>query len=181
MGARLAAGQLERLHCRGDLVLGETKLGTELVVGGPGGVSAAEPATIDAGRVERRTEHTETADGLLTTWAVNVLAPYVLTALLQRPDRLVYLSSGMHLGGDPSLQDVQWTRRRWNGAGAYSDSKLHDVLLALAVARLRGRPDPGFVDVAKLLPIAYGVASVLLVMGVVLIVGDLVVPLHVPA
>ena len=48
-------------------------------------------------------------------------------------------------------------------------------------ARLRGRPDPGFVDVARLLPIAYGVASVLLVMGVVLIVGDLVVPLHVPA
>ncbi len=45
-------------------------------------------------------------------------------------------------------------------------------------ARLRGRPDPGYVDVAKLLPIAYGVASLLLIMGVVLIVGDLVVPLH---
>jgi membrane-associated protease RseP (regulator of RpoE activity) len=45
-------------------------------------------------------------------------------------------------------------------------------------ARLRGRPDPGYVDVAKLLPIAYVVASCLLVMGVVLIVGDLVVPLH---
>ncbi|HEY0950071.1 M50 family metallopeptidase [Nocardioides sp.] len=45
-------------------------------------------------------------------------------------------------------------------------------------ARLRGRPDPGYVDVAKLLPVAYAVASVLLVMGVVLIVGDLVVPLH---
>ena len=43
-------------------------------------------------------------------------------------------------------------------------------------ARLRGRPDPGYVDVAKLLPIAYGVAACLLVMGVVLIVGDLVVP-----
>ena len=47
------------------------------------------------------------------------------------------------------------------------------------VARLRGRPDPGYVDVAKLLPIAYAVAVVMLVMGVVLIVGDLVVPLHV--
>lgn len=45
-------------------------------------------------------------------------------------------------------------------------------------ARLRGRPDPGYVDVAKLLPVAYVVASVLLVFGVVLIVGDLVVPLH---
>ena len=46
------------------------------------------------------------------------------------------------------------------------------------VARVRGRPDPGYVDAAKLLPIAYVVASALLVMGVVLIVGDLVVPLH---
>lgn len=45
-------------------------------------------------------------------------------------------------------------------------------------ARLWGRPDPGYVDVAKLLPIAYCVAASLLVMGVVLIVGDLVVPLH---
>ena len=47
-------------------------------------------------------------------------------------------------------------------------------------ARLRGRPDPGYVDVARLLPIAYVVGMSLLVMGVVLIVGDLVVPLHVP-
>ena len=46
------------------------------------------------------------------------------------------------------------------------------------LARLRGRPDPGYVDVAKLLPIAYAVAACMLVMGVVLIVGDLVVPLH---
>jgi membrane-associated protease RseP (regulator of RpoE activity) len=46
------------------------------------------------------------------------------------------------------------------------------------LARLRRRPDPGYVDAAKLLPLAYVVASFLLVMGVVLIVGDLVVPLH---
>ena len=50
--------------------------------------------------------------------------------------------------------------------------------LRRGVARLRGRPDPGYVDVAKLLPVAYVVASAILVMGVVLIVGDLVVPLH---
>ena len=46
-------------------------------------------------------------------------------------------------------------------------------------ARLRRRPDPGYVDVARLLPVAYVVASALLVMGVVLIVGDLVVPIDV--
>jgi membrane-associated protease RseP (regulator of RpoE activity) len=45
-------------------------------------------------------------------------------------------------------------------------------------ARLRGRPDPGYVDAARLLPVAYVVASAMLVMGVVLIVGDLVVPVH---
>jgi membrane-associated protease RseP (regulator of RpoE activity) len=46
------------------------------------------------------------------------------------------------------------------------------------LARVFGRPDPGYVDVAKLLPVAYAVAACLLVMGVVLIVGDLVVPVH---
>ncbi|WP_028472044.1 M50 family metallopeptidase [Nocardioides alkalitolerans] len=44
-------------------------------------------------------------------------------------------------------------------------------------ARLRRRPDPGYVDVARLLPIAYVMGVLMLVMGVVLIVGDLVVPL----
>jgi membrane-associated protease RseP (regulator of RpoE activity) len=48
------------------------------------------------------------------------------------------------------------------------------------VARLRRRPDPGYVDAAKLLPVAYVVASILLVMGVVLIVGDLVAPVASP-
>jgi NAD(P)-dependent dehydrogenase (short-subunit alcohol dehydrogenase family) len=75
------------------------------------------------------------ADGLSQLWAVNVLAPYVLTALMHKPGRLVYLSSGMHTGGDPSLDDPQWSGRRWNGSQAYSDTKLHDVLLAFGVAR----------------------------------------------
>jgi NAD(P)-dependent dehydrogenase (short-subunit alcohol dehydrogenase family) len=83
----------------------------------------------------RELRRVETVDGLSQLWAVNVLAPYVLTALMQRPGRLVYLSSGMHTGGDPSLDDPQWSGRRWNGSQAYSDTKLHDVLLALGVAR----------------------------------------------
>lgn len=76
-----------------------------------------------------------TADGLSLLWAVNVLAPYVMTALVERPDRLVYLTSGLHSGGSPSLDDPQWADRRWNSGQAYSDSKLHDVLLAFGVAR----------------------------------------------
>jgi NAD(P)-dependent dehydrogenase (short-subunit alcohol dehydrogenase family) len=77
----------------------------------------------------------QTADGLSHVFAVNVLAPYLLTALITRPQRLVYLSSGLHTGGDTALDDPQWERRRWNGAQAYSDSKLDDILLAFAVAR----------------------------------------------
>ena len=61
--------------------------------------------------------------------------------------------------------------------GGHIASALWEALRR-GLARLRGRPDPGYVDAAKLLPVAYVVASAMLVMGVVLIVGDLVVPLH---
>jgi NAD(P)-dependent dehydrogenase (short-subunit alcohol dehydrogenase family) len=83
----------------------------------------------------REGSRVETVDGLSQLWAVNVLAPYVLTALMHRPDRLVYLSSGMHTGGGSSLDDLQWAKRRWNGSQAYADTKLQDVLLAFGVAR----------------------------------------------
>ncbi len=83
----------------------------------------------------REPRRVETVDGLSQLWAVNVLAPYVLTALMHRPDRLVYLSSGLHTGGTAKLDDLQWSGRRWNGSQAYSDTKLHDVLLAFGVAR----------------------------------------------
>ena len=55
-------------------------------------------------------DRSETEDGLAAVFAVNVLAPYLLTALMTRPDRLVYLSSGMHTGGDPSLRRPQLAR-----------------------------------------------------------------------
>ncbi len=89
----------------------------------------------NAGLGYREPRRVETADGLSQLWAVNVLAPYVLTALMHKSDRLIYLSSGMHLGGDPSLEDPQWSRRHWNGSQAYSETKLHDVLLTFGVAR----------------------------------------------
>ena len=72
---------------------------------------------IDARRVA-------TAEGHARTLAVNVLAPYVLTATIDRPSRLVYMASGMHRDGDASLRDIDWTARRWSGVQAYSDSKL---------------------------------------------------------
>jgi membrane-associated protease RseP (regulator of RpoE activity) len=45
-------------------------------------------------------------------------------------------------------------------------------------AKLLGRPDPGYVDVAKLLPIAYVAASVIVVMGVLLVIADIVNPIR---
>lgn len=76
-----------------------------------------------------------TEDGLPHVLAVNTLAPYILTALIRRPRRLMYLSSGLHQSGDASLNDLLWEKRRWQGQQAYADTKLHDVLLAFAVAR----------------------------------------------
>lgn len=89
----------------------------------------------NAGVGYREVRRIETADGLPHVFAVNTLAPYILTALIGRPKRLIYLSSGLHQSGDASLNDLAWKERPWRGQQAYSDTKLHDVLLALAVAR----------------------------------------------
>jgi NAD(P)-dependent dehydrogenase (short-subunit alcohol dehydrogenase family) len=89
----------------------------------------------NAGVGYREAHRIETVDGLAHVFAINVLAPYLLTALMTRPARLVYLSSGMARGGDGHLADPQWTARRWNGSQAYSDSKLFDMMLAFGVAR----------------------------------------------
>jgi NAD(P)-dependent dehydrogenase (short-subunit alcohol dehydrogenase family) len=91
-----------------------------------------------------------TAEGHAKTLAVNTLASYMLTARIDRPDRLIYLSSGMHYAGAGSLRDIDWTARRWNAAQAYSESKLQVTALALTVARvwpdvLSNAVDPGWV------------------------------------
>jgi NAD(P)-dependent dehydrogenase (short-subunit alcohol dehydrogenase family) len=104
----------------------------------------------NAGIGYREPRRIETEDGLEHVFAINFLAPYLLTALIARPRRLVYLSSGLHRSGSPSLDDLQWERRRWNGSQAYSDSKLFDVVLAFAVARrwpgvLSNAVEPGWV------------------------------------
>ncbi len=75
---------------------------------------------------------------------VNTLAPYILTCLIAKPKRLIYLSSGMHLGGNPDLSNLK------TGRVSYSDSKLHDLILAKAVARkwpevYSNAVDPGWV------------------------------------
>jgi NAD(P)-dependent dehydrogenase (short-subunit alcohol dehydrogenase family) len=78
---------------------------------------------------------------------VNIVAPYLLTALLTAPRRLVYLSSSSHYGGHPKTGGIDWVGQR---PGAYDDSKLFVTTLMAAVARLRpdmrsNAVDPGWV------------------------------------
>jgi len=104
----------------------------------------------NAGIGYREPKRIVTEDGLSHVLAVNTIAPYILTALITRPKRLVYLSSMLHQDGDPSLNDLAWAERPWLGQQAYSDTKLHDVLLAFAIARrwpnvLSNALEPGWV------------------------------------
>ena len=104
----------------------------------------------NAGIGYREPRRIVTEDGLSHLLAVNTIAPYILTALIAPPKRLVYLSSGLHQDGDPSLDDLTWAARPWQGQQAYSDTKLHDVLLAFGIARrwpgvLSNALEPGWV------------------------------------
>jgi NAD(P)-dependent dehydrogenase (short-subunit alcohol dehydrogenase family) len=92
-------------------------------------------AVIHNAAVGYREGHRVTADGLPHVFAINTLSAYVLTALIERPQRLVYLSSGMHHHADANLGDILWKKRRWDGSNAYAESKLHDAMLAFAIAR----------------------------------------------
>ncbi len=79
-------------------------------------------------------------------FAVNTIAPYLLTCLIHRPRRLIYLSSGMHLQGRANLDSFQANTSRIS----YSDSKLHVLMLCMAVARrwpevYANAVDPGWV------------------------------------
>jgi NAD(P)-dependent dehydrogenase (short-subunit alcohol dehydrogenase family) len=162
----LAAGHEVVLHARNEVRARDAQAAAQeasaIVIGDLASIAATRSLADQANRLgpfdaiihnagvgyqERRTE---TVDGLEHVFAINVLAPYLLTALVQPPKRLIYLSSGMHRGGEPDLTDLQWKRRRWNGAQAYSDSKLLDVVLAFAIARrwpevLSNAVNPGWV------------------------------------
>jgi len=139
--ARRAAGVVV-----GDLASAEETRGVADQVNAIGGIDAVihnAAVYVDPRRVA-------TPEGHARTLAVNLLAPYLLTAWINRPSRLVYLSSGMHNDGDASLRDIDWTARRWNGVQAYCDSKLFITALAFAVARrwpdVRAHAvDPGWV------------------------------------
>lgn len=76
-----------------------------------------------------------TEDDIRTMFAVNVLTPYVLSCLMKRPERLIYVSSGMHLSGKLNFNDLQWKKHQWDPTQAYCDSKLHVMMLTKWFAR----------------------------------------------
>jgi len=107
-------------------------------------------AVIHNAGIYREPNRGATPEGHAKVLAVNTLAPYMLTKLIERPGRLIYLSSGMHRGGEPSLRDIDWSERRWDTNQAYSDSKLFVTTLAMAIARnwpkvVSSAVDPGWV------------------------------------
>ncbi len=77
-------------------------------------------------------------------FTINTLAPYILSCLIAKPKRLIYLSSGLHKQGKANLEGIA------RGQISYSDSKLHVLMLAKALARkwpevYANAVDPGWV------------------------------------
>lgn len=87
-----------------------------------------------------------TPEGHARILAVNTLAPYLITATIERPDRLIFLSSAMHRDGSGSLPDIDWVVRDWDAGQAYCESKLHVAALAMALARRWPRVSSNAVD-----------------------------------
>lgn len=107
-------------------------------------------AVIHNAGVYQQPSRRPTPEGHATTLAINTLAPYMLTALMERPRRLIYLSSGLHRGGEGSLRDLDWVERRWDSGRAYAETKLQVAALAVALSRrwpdvLANAVDPGWV------------------------------------
>jgi NAD(P)-dependent dehydrogenase (short-subunit alcohol dehydrogenase family) len=91
-----------------------------------------------------------TKDGIEKIFQVNVLAPYLLTSLMGKANKMIYLSSGLEAAGRPRFDDILHEQGVFDGMQAYSDSKLYDVMIAFAVARswegvLSNAVDPGWI------------------------------------
>jgi NAD(P)-dependent dehydrogenase (short-subunit alcohol dehydrogenase family) len=154
----LHARSPERLRALGDLeaqaagtVIGDFASATEtLRLAEQVNMIGRMDAIIHNAAIYSERERGSTAEGHPPILAVNTLAPYLLTALIERPGRLIFLSSSLHRGGEGSLPDIDWTSRPWNPSRAYNETKLHMVALAFAIARrwpdvLSNAVDPGWV------------------------------------
>lgn len=149
----LTAGHDVVVHARNrgraDALAPLLERGADLVVGDFGDPEAVRQvaAGLNAGTPLDAVIHNAGVAGGRAVMPVNVVAPYLLTALLKGPQRHIYLSSNDHYAGRPSLDGVDW---QGNAAGSYADSKLFVTTLAVALAKLRPdvlshSVDPGWV------------------------------------
>ena len=82
-----------------------------------------------------------TIDGMEYTFAVNHLAPYLLTNLLiallkaSSPSRIITTTSIAHRGARIDFDDIQFDNRTYNGIRAYGQSKLANILFTKELAR----------------------------------------------
>ena len=122
----------------------------------------------NAGIAVRRRQRS--ADGYESTFAVNHLAPFLLTNLLldllrdSAPARIVNVSSGAHSNGQIDFDDLQM-EHRFDGWAAYSNSKLANALFTCELARRLDAQQvtanflhPGVID-TKLLHVNFGGGS----------------------
>jgi NAD(P)-dependent dehydrogenase (short-subunit alcohol dehydrogenase family) len=86
-----------------------------------------------------------TVDGYERTFAINHLAPFLLTNLLLdklkagKAARVVTVSSMAHRGATLDFDDLNWEKRKFKGLGAYGASKLANILFTVELAsRLAG-------------------------------------------
>jgi NAD(P)-dependent dehydrogenase (short-subunit alcohol dehydrogenase family) len=146
-----AAALRELASSAEEVVIGDLQSGTETrsVADQVNAIGRMDAVIHNAG-IYTAPNRGSTPEGHAVVLAVNTLAPFMLTGLIERPRRLVYLSSGLHRGGEGSLGDLDWTKRTWSPARAYAESKLHAVALAFLLARrwprvLTNAVDPGWV------------------------------------
>ncbi|WP_427131601.1 SDR family NAD(P)-dependent oxidoreductase [Pseudarthrobacter sp. S9] len=142
------------LHARNDrrvdALIDLTARGARVVVGDlahTDDVLAVAEQVNSIGRMDAIIHNAGVVDGF-PLLPVNVVAPYLLTALIERPDRLVYLSSGMHRGGRADLTGADWSGTR--STKTYSDSKLFITAFTMFLARtwpdtFSNAVDPGWV------------------------------------
>jgi NAD(P)-dependent dehydrogenase (short-subunit alcohol dehydrogenase family) len=144
--AIIHARSAERLTAVNDLV----RRGAPAVVGDLADLNQTRAVADQVNRLGRvdAVIHNAGIDSGPHILPVNIVAPYLVTALIDRPQRLVYLSSGMHHGGRADVAGQDWTGHRTTGS--YSDSKLFVTTLAVAMARIwpgvySNAVDPGWV------------------------------------
>ena len=137
----VVVGELDSLASTSDLSTKATAFGPYDVIihnaGTGGGVS----------------ERAETGDGLERIFHTNVIAPYVLTAQMELPRRMIFLTSSVEANSKWVPEDLQWNQRKWKGMQAYAETKLHDLMLALEIAArypqvISNAVDPGWIKTA---------------------------------